>query len=495
MISNTKLAILAVVAAVLVVVTVLLYADQGKTPTRFESGTPLIPGLTPEKVSTVVINDGNDVLTLQKNEEGFVVVEKDNYPASVSEINSLLVDALDIRCKKKVTSSPENHDELGVNEKKPADVVVSLLNSQGDRIVGFVKGRSVPNASGAYVRRLGENDVYETEDYLRVSTSATSYMDKELVDVEKDKIRKITVKLKDEVYVIARNEDGDVRLLGVPEEKEAKQSQVDGVFNALSGFRFSDVFAADKKQVEWDATYRCDLKSGLSCVLRTAEKNDSYYVKLGAEGPGVEQVTITKTESEESLKKKDELLQAQDKAKEINETHRNWVYEVSSWKAKKLRNPFEDLVKDKPKEEAPDEIAARHILISHKEAEKSDTERTRAEAKTLAKKVLSEAKREGADFAKLAREYSDGPTAEKGGDLGTFGKGQMDPAFEKAAFKLKVGEISDVVETPFGFHIIKRTGKPAGEKEGEEEAGEEKTENNPEEAKDEAEEKTETEPK
>ena len=62
-----------------------------------------------------------------------------------------------------------------------------------------------------------------------------------------------------------------------------------------------------------------------------------------------------------------------------------------------------------------------------------------------------------ADFAALAKQYSDDPGGKNGGDLGTFKKGAMTPAFEDAAFKLKVGEISGVVETSFGFHIIKRT--------------------------------------
>jgi peptidyl-prolyl cis-trans isomerase D len=72
----------------------------------------------------------------------------------------------------------------------------------------------------------------------------------------------------------------------------------------------------------------------------------------------------------------------------------------------------------------------------------------------LAEEVLAKARR-GEDFATLAKEYSEGPTKSKGGDLGYFKRGQMTPPFEEAAFKLKKGEISDLVRTEFGYHIIK----------------------------------------
>jgi peptidyl-prolyl cis-trans isomerase C len=72
-------------------------------------------------------------------------------------------------------------------------------------------------------------------------------------------------------------------------------------------------------------------------------------------------------------------------------------------------------------------------------------------------KELIEKLKAGSSFDDLARQFSKCPSGKKGGDLGSFGKGQMVTQFENAAFKLNVGEISGPVKTQFGYHIIKRT--------------------------------------
>jgi len=88
------------------------------------------------------------------------------------------------------------------------------------------------------------------------------------------------------------------------------------------------------------------------------------------------------------------------------------------------------------------------------------------EARTKAEDVLKRA-RAGEDFSKLAKEFSADPgSKDKGGDLGWFGPGQMDPTFEKAAFALQPGQISDIVETQFGYHIIKLDEKKTETKDG-----------------------------
>lgn len=98
------------------------------------------------------------------------------------------------------------------------------------------------------------------------------------------------------------------------------------------------------------------------------------------------------------------------------------------------------------------EIHARHILIKL-EPKASEAEVQTAQAKAVA--VAAEARQPGMDFVELAKKKSEGPSANEGGDLGFFRRGVMVPEFERIAFNLKEGEISDPVRTKFGFHIIK----------------------------------------
>ena len=101
-------------------------------------------------------------------------------------------------------------------------------------------------------------------------------------------------------------------------------------------------------------------------------------------------------------------------------------------------------------------VRASHILLMYKGSARSSATRTKADAESQINALKAEIDG-GADFAQLAQENSDCPSGRKGGDLGSFGRGQMVPAFEEAAFGMNVGEVSGVIETQFGYHIIKRT--------------------------------------
>lgn len=104
-----------------------------------------------------------------------------------------------------------------------------------------------------------------------------------------------------------------------------------------------------------------------------------------------------------------------------------------------------------------EQVRASHILLMYAGSARSTATRKQAEAQKLIAEIKTNLDT-GGDFAALAQEHSDCPSGKSGGDLGSFGRGQMVGAFEDTAFGMNVGDVSGVVETDFGYHIITRTG-------------------------------------
>ncbi len=122
--------------------------------------------------------------------------------------------------------------------------------------------------------------------------------------------------------------------------------------------------------------------------------------------------------------------------------------------------PVRPNIPAKPAKPAARQVfGAAHILVSHKGSmrAKPDVTRTKEEAKKRATEITAKAKKDPAKFGALAKEFSDGPSGPKGGELGQFPKGRMHPKFQAGVEKAKVGGVVGPVETPFGYHVIKRT--------------------------------------
>jgi len=126
---------------------------------------------------------------------------------------------------------------------------------------------------------------------------------------------------------------------------------------------------------------------------------------------------------------------------------RQFVNEVTI--SEKQSRAYYDSHPDSSKQ--PEQVRARHIVIRvDPKADKSQ----RAEARKTIENIQKKLKK-GEDFATLAKGFSQGPSSSKGGDLGFFKRGRTEKPFEQVAFALKPGEVSDLVETKFGYHLIK----------------------------------------
>jgi len=212
--------------------------------------------------------------------------------------------------------------------------------------------------------------------------------------------------------------------------------------------------ATAKNQFEKQAAYSFIMKT---LLLDEAKKNG---------------VTISEADRKEQMDKIAQQLKAQNKTLDQ-------YFAESPMGEERARSDFEEgLIIDKlltakvvdkiTIDDADVEKKIAEIKESNKEIEEKNANLDEINANKKAKiEDLKKQLNDGADFAELAKDNSDCPSGQNGGDLGSFTRGKMVPEFEEVAFSQKIGEVSDVIETQFGYHLIKVTDKtPAIDAEG-----------------------------
>ena len=189
--------------------------------------------------------------------------------------------------------------------------------------------------------------------------------------------------------------------------------------------------------------------------MKTAEQKRKHLEKM------IDEILLLQEAEKRNLDKDKDILAKVDRYRKRLITEKLYR-QIASERAKISEKEIQDYYQEhKDRFRQPERIRVRQILILV--PPNAGPEKV-AKAKKKAEEVLARVKA-GEDFAELAKKYSEGPTAGRGGDLGYFTRGRMVPAFEKAAFSLKkVGDTSGLVRTKFGFHIIELTGRqPARE--------------------------------
>jgi parvulin-like peptidyl-prolyl isomerase len=176
---------------------------------------------------------------------------------------------------------------------------------------------------------------------------------------------------------------------------------------------------------------KSELKDGLENIKKRFKSKKEYQNAL-------KQAGITEDDLKKDIERN--LL--------INKFYQQEVLDISKVSDNELKEYYEKNKKDFLRPEA---AHIRHILIK---VEPTSTDEEKAKKKKEAGDILKRA-RQGEDFAELAYQYSADDWRVKGGDLGLIHRGRLLPELEEVAFKLKPGEISDLIETTYGYHIIK----------------------------------------
>ena len=350
--SNRKLAILSVVAA-LMVIWAVVQSRIGHGPAKVSSGaTYLIQGLDTTKIARIIVGTGEDAVRLIWQDKRFVVGNKNDYPAEMSKINKLITSCLDIVTARLITSNPANHDELQVSEKE-AKSLVKFVGSNGQVITGVAVGKSDSQTGSPYVRLISSDDVYAAMEAPQIRDSAMDYIAKEIVNITRDDVVKATVTGPNDTYTLRvddSNED-DIILDNIPEGKKLKTSDAEQVLSALSYVTFNDVKKESSQEgnLQFRHAYVCKSKDQILYVFNIAKAAEKNYVKCTAEYVGKTKREIG-NKSKEELKAEEAKFFAYRRADNFKNKHEGWLYELPEWKAANLTKELSELLEDEAKE-------------------------------------------------------------------------------------------------------------------------------------------------
>ena len=371
--SDKNLMKLGIAAAVMAVLAIIVSIPRSEKVSEIVKGTPLIQGIDTTSIAAIEVSGSGKTARLEKSGDGFVVANKDNYPALLEKVNKLIVDCLDITIDNMVTDNPENHTDLEVLESN-AKHVVKFFDKDNKLITGLVVGKRDESGAGVYVRKLSDKPEVSSKVYITPQTSwlqanPVSYVEKKLLECEKKDIQNVAVTTPEGTYQIVAQPAGDdvkLSLPNIPEGKQAKGKEYESVFGAATSIEFSDLKKASDidPSVKFDYSYVISSNDQTELILKIAKSSeagqDKYYVKCSSEYKNKEFMqklksgSISIDGSKESMEKADSQIQVFQSTQDFNTRHKDWVYVLDSWKAGNMVKSFSDLIEDIPQPEDAD---------------------------------------------------------------------------------------------------------------------------------------------
>ncbi len=369
--NDKKLIKLAGATLIMVVLAVIVSIPGGRSSDSVAANTPLIQGINTKDIAVIEASGVGKVTRLVKTDNGFVVESRENYPALYSEVNSLIVNCLDIKVSDFVTSNPDNFADLQVMEAN-ADRVVKFINAEGKLITGVIIGKKDQVSGRTYVRKLPANEnelskVYLADRVAWVYTNPISYLEKRLLQCERSDIASVKVTTTDGSYSIVgivENETVKPILQNIPEGRNVKQADVEKVFDAATNITFDDVQRAEsvneplKYQYSFVVTSTDQTEMTLNMAKVQVAGTEKYYLTCSGKYLNTEFMekvragNLSVSSDKEAMAQADLQLQTYQSIRDFNARHQGWVYTMELFNANKLIKNLSELLEEIPKPEA-----------------------------------------------------------------------------------------------------------------------------------------------
>ncbi|MGQ0664367.1 MAG: DUF4340 domain-containing protein [Pseudomonadota bacterium] len=346
---------LAGVTAVAAVAAIAVSRDGG--PVGPAAGERLFPELAArgEDIRMLSIARLEGAFTLVRGEQGWVMPEKSNYPASLDKVRKFLFEFAELRTMEAKTSVASNYAALEVEDLagEAKSVLVSLKDGDGKEVASLIVGKQRfgrgggAAAEGVYVRKAGEAQAWLARGRLSVDRDSVRWLDRKLADISRDRVRRVEVLAADGARLTLERAKADVKdfaIRDLPEGRKPKSPyDVNAVGGAFEALELEDVrpaaeleFAAERPGAELTSF------DGLKLRASLADKDGETWVRFGAsfEAPA------------EPLKLEDggKLKPAEEVAKEVQDINARlgaWAYKLATWKLDAMRKKLADLLEEK----------------------------------------------------------------------------------------------------------------------------------------------------
>jgi hypothetical protein len=353
--------ILIVLAAITVVAGVAAVGVSMRTPGTDEvatGGDKIFPALADRlndaRTLTIARKDGT--VTLAKVDQDWTLPDKANYPADFTKVRKLLVELAELRTLEAKTTTPGLYASLEVENLATPDAKstqVTLKDASGaalaDLLIGKQRyGRSGSAGDGIYVRKVGDAQAWQARGRLTIEREALNWLDRNVADISRDRVRQVTVTQPDGAKLVVRREkpdDKDFVLVDKPADRKLKSEyEVNNLGGALERLELDDV--RPYKELEFvDGTPAVELATfdGLTLRVHLVTKDDQTWARLSAsfEAPAE---PIKPEGATAKLKLADDV---QKEAEQINARTANWAYRLPTYKAEAMRRKMNDLLEEK----------------------------------------------------------------------------------------------------------------------------------------------------
>jgi len=284
--NNKTIGLLAI--AILAMALIVVLKQRGGTgPIDEAIGTPLFPGLKEKlsDVNEVRFRAGNEMTTIARRDDVWVVVQKDDYPASFSKLSGFLGSLAEAKYAERKTARPENFDALGVtgidNDSSKA-TWVSVHTNDGSTYETLI-GNEAGGRKGRYVRKPEEDQVWLVDKITAATGDPVKWIEPVVLSIDSDQVSQVTHRSADggTLTVKRAGDEGEFEVENLPAGAELKYGTIaDTLAMELVNVRATDVRARGEEPWQGVATATFDLKDGSQVVVHGLAGDDGHWLRF-----------------------------------------------------------------------------------------------------------------------------------------------------------------------------------------------------------------------